>query len=50
MSLIQSGKILLLALEYDSLLNNTKVKSKSALFFKYLQVRRSHGVNRPIIL
>ena len=52
MSLIQSGKVLLLALEYDSLLDNTKVQRSNwkALFFKYFQVRQSHCVNRPIIL
>ena len=45
MSLIQCGKVLLLALEYDSLLDNTKVQSqrsnRNALFFKYFRVRKS---------
>ena len=50
MSLIQCGKVLLLALEYDSLLDNTKVQrsNRKALFFKYFQVRQSHCVNRPL--
>ena len=54
MSLIQCGKVLLLALEYGSLLDDTKVQrqrsNRKALFFKYFQVRRFHCVNRPIIL
>ena len=53
MSLIQCGKVLLLALEYDSLLDNTKVQrsNRKALFFKYFQVRQSHCVDiKPIIL
>ena len=54
MSLIQCGKVLLLASEYayDSLLDNTKVQrsNRKALFFKYFQVRQSHCVNRHIIL
>ena len=52
MSFTQCGKVLLLALEYDSLLDNTKVQrsNRKALFFKYFQVRQSHCVNRPIIL
>ena len=52
MSLIQCGKVLLLALEYDNLFNNTKgkkVKSKSFVF-QVIQVMKSHCVNRPIIL
>ena len=50
MSLIQCGKVLLLAFEYDSLLDNTKVQrsNRKALFFKYFQVRQSHCVNRPL--
>ena len=42
MSLIQCGKVL--ALEYDSLLDNTKVQrsNQKALFFKYSYVRKSH--------
>ena len=54
MSLIQCGKVLLLALEYGSLLDDTKVQrqrsNRKALFFKYFQVRRFYCVNRPIIL
>ena len=36
MSLIQCGKVLLLALEYNNLLDNTKVQrsNRKALFFK----------------
>ena len=45
MSLIQCGKVLFLALEYDSLLDNTKVQrsNRKALFFKYFQVRESYS-------
>ena len=46
MSLIQCGKVLLLALD------NTKVQrsNRKALFFKCFQVMQSHCVNRPIVL